>query len=166
MDERRYGGTEVEAAAGAKARDGVARRILGLPLTVLHTAPLPRVPTDEEWARLLADAGAGPDEGVRASVEPTPDGHRLRLEATKEGAARAAWAGLAVFGLAAILLAAGLLMGRPTLPPIAAIMAAVGIGTIAYGALPLPAWAATRLGLMERAADRLVESMAAPPHEG
>src|SRR5688500_8812402 len=78
----------------------VTRRQLGLPLGVGRTVDLPRKLTDAEWEQLVVDlrttfdaqgrvGGQGSlrewrNGNLRAMIEPTPAGERLRLQTFKE----------------------------------------------------------------------------------
>lgn len=176
-----------EAAAALDLRRGaLLRSDLGMPVSVGRVVELPRAPTDREWEVLIADlrqtfrakgrVGSRGDVrewtngNLRAFVEPTPTGHRLRLETTKGGAEgfnRMGAAGLAV-GLVwlVVLFMSGALPEAMFVPLLFAVM---GSGALAWNALQLPAWAQERESQMEAVAARaramLGAAPAAPPQQ-
>lgn len=160
----------VSLAAQAVESGGqpMTRYFLGLPVAVGMDAELGRKLTDAEWERLVVDfretfdaPGKLAREGsfrqwsngnLKALLEPTPTGHRLRLR-TEKGDAR----GLIVGGLAMLTFAVttgvaalagggfddtGMVMGLGTL-------ATMGAGMFGIGGLRLPSWARLRRKQME-----------------
>ncbi|HKK92827.1 MAG TPA: hypothetical protein VJ925_05310 [Longimicrobiales bacterium] len=155
-------------------------RDFGLPVGVGRTVDLPREPTDQEWERLVSllrrtfKAKGKLDPTTRywwngnltVGVEPTADGHQLRLTTTK-GDARP----LTRIGAGSILLAAGswavtAVMGLPPemglIPPIVG-----GYGVLALGAnaFRLPGWARRRSEQMELVARRAVDMLLEAPSD-
>ncbi len=151
-----------------------ARTFLGLPIGVGRTIELDRRLTDDEWERLVVDLREtfdapgsvrydGPfrqwtNGNLRALLEPTPTGHRLRLQTVK-GSARS----LIVSGLAALGVGAGLLTamvaggGAGDAGAVAALvfLGSMGLGMFGLGAAGLPGWARLRRRQMEGIAARL-----------
>lgn len=157
----------------------VARRYLGLPLTVTHTVALGRRITDAEWEQLVVqfrdtfDArGKTVVQGglrqwtngnLQALVEPTPSGDRLRLRTTKGDARTAVGGGLAIMGISSVGLLVSLLpaaAGAPALDAMFGALSVFGAGMAALSAWRLPRWAETRRQQMQGIAERLT---AEPP---
>jgi hypothetical protein len=149
------------------------RRFVGFPLRVGKTVELGRRISDEEWERLVADLretfdafGRVREDGsfrqwsngnLRAVLEPTATGHRLRV-ATTNGAARA-WmsGGLGLLGIgAATWVVAMLGVADPGAFRAVALLSLMGGGMFGIGALRLPGWARRRLLQMEGIAQRLL----------
>lgn len=170
-----------QAAAAVDIRRGaVARRELGMPVSVGRSVELPRAPTDREWEMLVADLretfGARGRVGTRgdvrewthgnlhAYVEPTPTGHRLRLGTTKGNALAANRMGGVALAMAVVwlvVLAASGALPEAVFVPLA--MALLGGGALAFNALRLPGWARERESQMEAVAARACALLAAPP---
>lgn len=161
-------------------RDAWRRSDFGLPVSVGRTVDLPRAPTDREWEMLVAELretfGArgrvGANGGIRewnngnlhAYVEPTTDGHRLRLGTTKSDGAF--FSRMGVFGLLAALVFVVLLALTGELADdlvIPLLFAAMGGGALGYNTLRLPSWAAEREAQMERVAARARALLSADP---
>lgn len=161
------------AAAALDVRGAAAprRTTLGMPVSVGRTVELPRAPTDREWETLVAELrqtfGAhGKDRSsgglrawtngnLRAYVEPTDEGHRLRLGTTKgdgEAAIRMGMGGLlgGLLLLALFMLRADSGEGAAT----AMLVMLMGVVLLAGNALRLPRWAAEREEQMEYIATR------------
>jgi hypothetical protein len=139
-----------------------SRTFLGLPIGVGRSVEFDRPLSDADWERLVADLrvtfearGAvrydGPfrqwtNGNLQALVEPTPGGHRLRLQ-TLNGSARALMAaGIGAVGVAAATLIT-IAIGGNTLGNAGsgvAFMLAMGIGVFVMGAVRLPGWARRR----------------------
>ncbi len=166
----------VERAAASLDRAGEATRqsFLGLPLKVGRSVELGREVSDEEWERLVADlrvtfnaqgrvSGDGPyrqwrNGNLRAVLEPTATGHRLRIETMKGGARSLMTSGLVMSSVALVLALTFVLTGGAAGDwPAMLILILSGAGLFSAGALQLPGWAATRLEQMEEVAGRLAE---------
>jgi hypothetical protein len=150
------------------------RRFLGFPIGVGRTADLGRRLSDEEWERLVVDLRETFDARGRVSIEgsfrqwtngnlqallePTGDGHRLRLR-TINGTSRSFMiTGLALSGFTAVMMAGAAIAGELG----AAIsstgtMFMVGLGFFTVGAARLPGWARARARQMEAVIARLLE---------
>jgi hypothetical protein len=145
-----------------------SRKLLGITVGVGRTVDLGRKLSDEEWERLVVqlretfDArGAVRQEGsfrqwtngnLQVLLEPTENGHQIRFRTVN--AAASAWitAGVVTLGIAAVVAVAGLLgVGQhPELKPaIAGMIAMLGAGQLALGAIRLPGWARLRRKQME-----------------
>ncbi|MBK5188011.1 MAG: hypothetical protein JJD97_07180 [Gemmatimonadaceae bacterium] len=154
------------------------RTFIGLPIGVERTIALDRRLTEAEWERLVVELrdvfkarGTVSSNGsfrqwtngnLQALLEPTPNGHRLRLSTTKGNIRFSMFAGAAMLGLgifvATAAAAAGQLAGAV---PQAVIMSLAGVVTIASGALRLPGWARLRARQMEAITARLALETAA-----
>lgn len=154
------------------------RTLAGMPVSVERTVALPGPLSDEAWDQLVADLretfqamGQVRQDGsirtwrngnLQAHVEPTTNGHRLRLR-TYKGSARQTLAMSAFFlVLGAVFLSLLAFKSDPEagVTAIMALFAAVGIGGIGATALSLPRWAAERGRQMEAAIERVLD------HEG
>lgn len=139
----------------------------GLPVGVSRTVDFGREISEKEWEQLVvtfretfAARGNLQQQGnfrqwtngnLQALLEPTPNGHRLRL-LTRKGDAR----GLILLGL--LGLGGGLLMAfvstmgggsaRPVLVP-AVMWSTMGVGALIGAYIRLPRWAKTRAAQME-----------------
>jgi len=158
------------AARSLDARPvGRVRRYLGLPIGVERTVSLGRWLTDAEWERLVVrlrdvfDArGTMSAQGnfrqwtngnLQALLEPTENGHRLRLRTTKASARAGMGVGMMALGMGAVVslsAAAAGHLARAT--PGVVFMALIGIGAMASSLLPLPNWARVRRRQMEQIA--------------
>ena len=161
-----------EAAAALEVRrSAVPRRThLGLPVAVGRVVDLPRAATDQEWELLVAELretfGAhGKDRshgGLRAwtngnlhaYLEPTDDGHRLRLGTLKGNGVALGWMG--IFGLVVGLVMVAFLLatGEVGDAMILSLIAAMGAAALGANAVRLPRWADEREEQMERVAAR------------
>lgn len=155
-----------------------SRRLLGLPIGVGQTIEFPRKITEGEWEALVADLrttfsarGAvrydGPfrqwtNGNLQALLEPTPTGHRLRLQTTNANArglilggsflfagSVAMWASMAALHGLASASAAGI-----------GFMSLWGLGMFAAGAVRVPAWAKRRTAQMTEVIARLTADTA------
>ncbi|MGI9626234.1 MAG: hypothetical protein ACR2QM_05305 [Longimicrobiales bacterium] len=162
---------EAASALELRAQPVPPKKYLGMPLSVGRTVDLPRAPTDREWEVLVAelretfqakgtiDTHGGirqwTNGNLHAFVEPTEQGHRLRLGSLKGNTVvsqvmGSAGVGLGVFTSVA-LLAKGRLADEFLIP---LFFVALGIGAIAVGALALPSWAGKRAKQMDYIAGR------------
>jgi hypothetical protein len=161
------------AAAALDLRRGAAPRgtFLGMPVSVGRSVDLPRAPTDREWEVLVAELretfhahGKDSSRGelrawsngnLRAYVEPTETGHRLRLSTVKSNGLALSRLGVAALVAALVMMiflfasgedGDGMIMG--------AIFAAFGAAALGGNALRLPGWADQREEQMEYIASR------------
>lgn len=168
---------EAVARAAAAVERGdlvptVQRTYAGLPVGVARTIDFARPVSDDAWDRIVvalretfAARGRVSRHGslrewnngnLIALLEPTAKGHRLRLS-TRKGDARA----LMGFGVGAVLTSALLTipmwLTSTTAGPAAwgspALIALMGIGSIARAVWTLPSWARTRAAQMESLAE-------------
>ncbi len=152
----------------------------GIPISVARTVDLPGSFTDEDWDRLVVDlretfqaAGEVRRDGslrqwrngnLHALIEPTADGHRLRLRTLNGNARSALLGGLTFFAIALAFLLVLVLSGRFVLSPdtlFLGLLAASGLGSMGYAAYRLPRWSALRERQMEAIAARAAERGAA-----
>lgn len=161
-----------------------SRTFLGLPIAVARTVEFDHPLSDAEWERLVADlretfqaAGTvrydGPfrqwtNGNLKALLEPTPTGHRLRLQTVKGDSRSMMAAGVTVLGGAAATLVtlglAGSLSHAGSLTGIG-FMAVMGLGMFGVGALRLPGWARLRRTQMEQLVARLTAAKTLPRDE-
>lgn len=164
-------------------RSAAGRSFLGLPLAVGRTVDLQRTLSDDEWNRLVVDLRETFDArgtvrthgdfrewtngNLQALLEPTEDGHRLRLRTLKGNARSLMAGGLCLIGMAVAILIAFFLTGDLAGDwPATVVLGLMGAGFFGAGALQLPGWAATRLEQMEGVAARLTDgpsAAAGPP---
>lgn len=147
--------------------------LLGLPRAVGRSVPLPRTLTDAEWERLVVDlretfAAVGQVEShgslrtwrngnLEVHIEPSADGHRLRMSTRKGDAVPLVLFGGVLSVMGAILLAAGVAGGEPLgVVVTSGFVAALGVGQLAVARTWLPAWARRRAEQMEGVAERVV----------
>jgi hypothetical protein len=176
----------IERAAQAVVRgEAVAakrRTWLGLPIGVSRTVALGRTLNEGEWDQLVVlfretfDArgrlqGQGAfrqwtNGNLQALLEPTPEGHRLRLS-TRKGDAKLRLA----MGLGGLLIGVAIVLGVVSAPSgqqdLGALLAGAALGSagaITFGAtwLGLPAWARRRAEQMEEIARRVLAPTGGP----
>jgi hypothetical protein len=103
---------------------------------------------------------------LQALVEPTPSGHRLRLQTVKGDSRALMTGGIAALGVATATLipvaVAGSLSNAGSVVGVG-FMAAIGLGMFAVGALRLPGWARRRRTQIEALTARLVLAVETPP---
>jgi hypothetical protein len=152
-------------------------KFMGLPIGVGRTVELDRPLSDTDWERLVADLrttfqarGAlrydGPfrqwtNGNLQALVEPTANGHRVRLQTVKGDARTLMTGGSVVLLIAAATTIAQAVAGRLDRPGALAgvgFMALMGLGIFAAGALRVPGWARRRRTQIEEVIARLTES--------
>ena len=159
-----------------------SRTFMGLPIGVGRTVELDRPLSDSDWERLVADLREtfeargmvrydGPfrqwtNGNLQALVEPTPSGHRLRLQTVKVDSRALMTGGIAALGVATATLipvaVAGSLSNAGSVVGVG-FMAAIGLGMFAVGALRLPGWARRRRTQIEAVTARLVITAETPP---
>jgi hypothetical protein len=186
---REVGISPESIALAARSLEQVGRpaagMFLGLPIAVGRTIEFERPLTDADWEGLVADLrttfGArgslrydGPfrqwtNGNLQALLEPTPKGHRLRLQ-TMKGDSRAMMSGgaIAVGGAAAALVAVAVAgnLGNPGALTGVGVMALMGLGMFAAGALRVSGWARRRRAQIEGVITRLAGSARPPPGGG
>jgi hypothetical protein len=158
-----------------------SRTFLGLPIGVGRTVELDHPLSDAEWERLVADlretfqaAGTvrydGPfrqwtNGNLKALLEPTPTGHRLRLQTVKGDSRSMMSAGLTVLGGAsatAIVLGLAGSLGHAGSATGIGFMALMGLGMFTAGAVRLPGWARLRRTQIEQVLARLTAAKTLP----
>ena len=142
-----------------------------LSTSVRANAPLPRAPSEAEWLMLVtelrttfdAHGRVGTTNGIyewsngnlRAYIEPTMDGYRLRMRTRKSNALAMGIAGVVGLGWSAAaylgLSLSGLERASFLAPAIVAAVSAVFLGNTL---VTLPGWARTRRAQMEHIAQR------------
>jgi hypothetical protein len=150
----------------------VARSFLGLPIGVGRTVEFDGPLSDPEWELLVADLREtfeargvvrydGPfrqwtNGNLQALVEPTPNGHRIRLQTSKGDSRALMMGGLGMLGVAAAtLLAVVAAGGHGNADTGAGFMALIGLGMFGIGALRLPGWARRRKTQIDQVLARL-----------
>jgi hypothetical protein len=162
------------AAARAEQTRAPTKTVLGQPITAGRTVELPGAFTDTDWDRLVADlretfraTGKIQIDGslrewrngnLRALVEPTDTGHRLRLS-TLKGNARTSLVASSFFGGAGgiFMLWAAVAGELSTFFMLGALYTLIGVGALGATAYQLRRWAATRDEQMEAVAARTLE---------
>lgn len=158
-----------------------SRTFMGLPIGVGRTVEFDRPLSEADWERLVADLRDtfeargtvrydGPfrqwtNGNLQALLEPTPNGHRLRLQTLKGNSRALMLAGIAVLGWAtATLIAAALAGNLGTAGSLTGIgfMATMGLGMFAAGALRIPGWARRRRTQIEEVTKRLAIASQSP----
>lgn len=166
----------IALAAGSLEQAGrpVSRSFLGLPIGVGRTVEFDGRLSDQNWELLVADLREtfeargvvrydGPfrqwtNGNLQALVEPTPNGHRIRLQTTKGDSRALMTGGLGMLGAAAatlIALTAAGGLGNPGSVTGIGFMAAIGAGMFGIGALRLPGWARRRKTQIDQVLARL-----------
>lgn len=150
------------------------KRFFGLPIGVGRTLSLPRRLSDEEWHRLVVDLrdtfdarGELREEGrfrewrngnLRALLEPSGSGERLRLRTEKGGAKSGIGVGAGFLGGGALFsllyLLTGGEVGRD--PESMFTIMLVGGVFLALNLFRLPQWASTRERQMQEVAERVL----------
>lgn len=165
---------EAARAVATRSASGPGPTLLGAPVGVSRTAPLPRAPTDAEWERIVADVRAtfgaiGRVESLGTSrswrngnlqvhIEPTGDGYRVRMQTVK-GSASSLVASGGMMSLVGVGLASVAALGWDPASPkplMAGVMVGLlGLGQLAWVRLTLPRWADERTRQMEELAGRV-----------
>ena len=169
-------------AEAARSLDGpvarpASRTFLGLPIAVERTVSLDRRMTDAEWELLVVELrevfgarGTLRTQGslrewsngnLRAFLEPTSTGHRLRLGTFKGNVPPSVAVGVLTLGTSAAIAVAAVANGTLSHSLLAiAALAIAGAGFVANATLRLPGWAQQR----RRQMDGIVERLAAVTH--
>jgi hypothetical protein len=153
--------------------------MLGLPISVERTVELNRWLSDAEWERLVVQlrevfsakgrmSASGSfrqwtNGNLQALLEPSTNGHRLRLRTLKGSARGSIGLGLALIGASVAVAIAGAVGGHlgSSMPGVA-LLSVMGLGAAAYGALPLPRWARLRGRQMDAIAAGLLTLPSGP----
>jgi hypothetical protein len=138
------------------------QRFMGLPIGVGRIVEFDRRLSDSDWEVLVADLRTtfqargtvrydGPfrqwtNGNLQALLEPTPTGHRLRLQTVKGDSRRQMTAGVVALAAAATLAAVTVAGGGVDAGALggAGFMALMGVGLFAAGALRVSGWARRR----------------------
>ena len=172
----------VAHAAGALGRTPAttSRQFLGLPIGVGRTIELGRRLSNDEWERLVVDLRETFDArgritaqgslrqwtngNLQALLEPTENGHRLRLKTVKGNARAMMIGGLATFGFGFVTLVTALLSPVNPADAVQSFLpvALVGAGLLGAGAIRLPGWAKERRRQMEEVIARVVSATSKP----
>jgi hypothetical protein len=174
---REVGITPESIATAALSLDQVgrptSRTFMGFPIGVGRTVEFNRPLSDSDWERLVADLretfearGAVKYDGpfrqwtngnLQALVEPTPTGHRLRLQTVNGNSRTLMTGGLVSVGMATAALIAEAVARGLTDRSLVRIgfLLMIGLGVFAVGALRLPAWARLRRTQIEGIIARL-----------
>lgn len=176
----------VLAAQSMDLSGGLAqRRFMGLPIGVGRTVEFDGPLSESDWEGLVSDLRTtfeargtvrydGPfrqwtNGNLQALVEPTPTGHRLRLQTVK-GDSRALMTGGASLlgGAAATLVAVAVAGGLNNPAAVSGIgfMALMGVGMFGAGALRVSGWARRRKAQIEGVIARLALGAKPPPRDG
>lgn len=148
----------------------IKKTLFGLPDGVEHTIALPGPVSNDAWERLVVDLretfaahGSIRQDGalrewtngnLKAIVEPTDSGWRLRLRTRKGEAKAVLYLGLLPLFLGLFMMVMSLTGNLSEIKPIGQIIAtiifiAVGLGFIGTPFVKLPGWAKTRKQQME-----------------
>jgi hypothetical protein len=157
----------------------VSRTLLGLPVGVGRTIELPRRLTDPEWEQVVGDLREtfqatgrlryeGPfrqwsNGNLSVMLEPTPTGHRLRMQTLNSQSQALMATGMLMTGLGVILSVVVLVAGKAEGLAGSGVLLAVGLGLLGTGAFRLPGWARLRRRQMAGLAARLALAAEAPP---
>ena len=147
-------------ASAAQSLDQAPRAkpatVLGIRIGVVDSAEFDRPISDPEWERLVADlrstfnaAGVvrydGPfrqwgNGNLKVLAEPTPSGHRVRLQTINGTAQR-----MVAVGLGALVAASGAILAAPNAPSAGATFLAMGgVAALGVGWWRLKGWADQR----------------------
>ena len=138
-----------------------SRTFMGMTIGVGRTVELDRPLTDADWERLVADLREtfeargivrydGPfrqwtNGNLQALVEPTANGHRVRLQTMKGDSRALMTGGLGMLGMSLVtFIALAAAAGLGEAGSVAGLLAAMGLGMFGLGALRLPGWARRR----------------------
>ena len=177
----------IAQAATAINRTGTPRppaTYLGVSIGVKRSADLPRPLSDEEWERLVVELretfqahGKVGREGslrqwtngnLKALVEPTPSGYRLRLETRSDDLAMRLSIGSIMAAMMLFFTLIVLLKDPVSLSKLAMLgtMALTAAGVAGYAAYyKAPRWSRTRATQMEAIIERVTQMTATPAAE-
>jgi hypothetical protein len=154
--------------------------LLGLPIGVGRTVEFARPLSESDWEALVGDLrttfrarGNLRQDGrfrqwsngnLRALLEPTPGGHRLRLQTTNGNARRMMSMGGVFLVVAAAMFAVDSLGGKLTAEAVTGleVLALSGAGVFAAGAFRVSSWARLRKAQIDEVIARLSSSVSTP----
>jgi hypothetical protein len=168
-----------------QARHLPSQKLMGLPIGVGRMVEFDRPVTDAEWEALVAELRTtfqargvvrydGPfrqwtNGNLQALLEPTRNGHRLRLQTVKGNSRAQMTAGsLMVAGAAATYIAEAVLGAARNPAAVSGIglVALLGLGMFAFGALRVSGWARRRGAQFDAVIGRLAEARPAETDPG
>lgn len=148
-----------------------ARTFMGFPIAVERTVVLNRRLTDAEWELLVVKLRDAFDArgklsaygsfrqwtngNLQALLEPTKDGHRLRLRTRRAASQASMRMGMAMMGASGALAIAAATMNVANIVAPMAALALGGIAIFASGVRPLREWVETRSRQMEAIAEEV-----------
>lgn len=170
---------QAAASLDARGRPSPIRRSFGMPVGVSRVVDLPRAPTDREWEQLISEfrstfgsQGVATTSGglrdwsvgeLHISVEPTTQGHHLRLSTLKTDAQALNGLGLAMGGMAALMGAVVTAAGKPEkVLAIVAMFGGISLASFAANLVRLPRWARERERQMQTLAEHAVKLLSEP----
>jgi hypothetical protein len=153
--------------------EAAVRSLLGMPVGVQRTVALDRRLTEAEWEQLVVELrevfgarGVVSSTGsfrqwtngnLQALLEPTPSGHRLRLQTVKGSAGVSIAAGLVLLGASTVMAISAAGAGHlGQILPTVSMISLFGAGIVGSTVLRLPSWARLRGRQMESITTRLV----------
>ena len=162
----------------------MSQKFMGLRIGVGQMVEFDRPLSDSDWERLVGDLrttfaarGAVKYDGpfrqwtngnLQALLEPTPNGHRLRLQTVKGDSRALMTGGMVALGAAtATLLAVAVTGGLGNAGTLTGVgfMALMGLGMFAGGALRVSAWARRRRTQIDQILARLAISAGTRPQD-
>lgn len=175
----------VESAARSlelRPQAGV-RRYLAMPIGVERTVELHRKLTEAEWERLVVQLretfnarGVVSANGsfrqwtngnLQALLEPTANGHRLRMSTVRGGSIFSMNIGIGMIGMGTLMAIVGGIAGHlGEMWMGAAMLSAMGATAVAVGGLRLPSWARRRARQMESITSQLALETGAESPDG
>jgi hypothetical protein len=156
-----------------------AAKIFGISLGVARTVELDHKLSDSDWEALVADLRTtfqargrlridGPfrqwtNGNLSALVEPTPNGHRLRLQSLKEDARSLILGGTVLAGVAALVTIVFVFArGHSAAPSGASAMVGAGLAMVLFGVWRASGWARIRAAQFEEIIARVTSSRDKP----
>jgi len=170
---------QAAASLDARGRPAPIRRSFGMPVGVSRVVELPRAPTDREWEQLITEfrttfsaKGKASSTGsmrewsvgnLHICVEPTKNGHQLRLSTRKSDAAAFNALGILMGGMSGVMGAIGMASGHAG-KALVLVSLYGGMSLASFGAnlVRLPRWARERDRQMEAIAEHAVELLSEP----
>jgi hypothetical protein len=165
---------EAAARLETHGQPTIVRRTLGMPIGVSRIVALPRAPNDHEWDQLVAlfrttfgvrgqvsSTGGLRDwsqGNLHIAVEPTANGHQLRLSTRKEDALALNGIGFVTGGMSALMGAVVASAGKPEKAlVIVGMFGSISVASFVANFLRLPAWARERESQMKVIGEHAVQ---------